>query len=134
MKVFIGGSKNQTKLTENMAMQIDAYIGDGYAVLIGDCYGIDHAVQKLLSERGYKEVTVYCSGDMPRNNAGGWSVVALKSDKRGYEFYRQKDIAMTIDCDCGYMIWDGISKGTMQNIEDLKRAGKPVKIEFADTQ
>ena len=132
MKVFIGGSKNQTKLTESMVMQIDAYTGGGHAVLIGDCYGIDLAVQQLLLERGYKNVTVYCSGDMPRNNAGGWSIVTLKSDKRGYEFYRQKDIAMTVDCDCGYMIWDGVSKGTLQNIEDLKCAGKPVKVEFVD--
>ena len=95
---------------------------------------IDFDFVVIKDDFSYKNVTVYCSGDMPRNNAGGWSVVALKSDKRGYEFYRQKDIAMTVDCDCGYMIWDGISKGTMQNIEDLKRAGKPVKIEFADTQ
>ena len=91
-------------------------------------------MQQLLSERGYRDVTVYCSGDVPRNNAGGWPIVALKSDKRGYEFYRQKDIAMTVDCDCGYMIWDGVSKGTLQNIEDLKCAGKPVKVEFVDKQ
>ena len=132
MKVFIGGSKNQTKLTERMVTQIDAYIGRDCPILIGDCYGIDLSVQRLLAERSYKQVTVYCSGDVPRNNVGGWSVVALKSDKRGYEFYRQKDIAMTADCDCGYMIWDGVSKGTKQNIADLERLGKPVKVELAD--
>lgn len=47
----------------------------------------------------------------------------------GYEFYRQKDIVMAADCDCGYMIWDGVSKGTRQNIEDLKRLGKFVQTE-----
>lgn len=129
MKVFIGGSKNQTKLTERAKNQIEAFLSDDCYILIGDCYGIDLSVQRLLAERGYKQVTVYCSGDVPRNNVGGWSVVTLHSDKRGYEFYRQKDIAMSADCDSGFMIWDGKSKGTKQNIADLERLGKPVHVE-----
>jgi hypothetical protein len=31
-------------------------------------------------------------------------------------FYKQKDIAMANDCDCGYMVWGGKSRGTKNNI------------------
>lgn len=108
---------------------VGSFIKEGHHILIGDCYGVDLCVQRLLKTRGYKEVTVYCSGDAPRYNEGGWTVNALHIEgMSGYEFYRQKDIVMAADCDCGYMIWDGVSKGTRQNIEDLKLLGKPVEV------
>lgn len=131
MNVFIGGSKNLTVLPNSAADTIEEYINAGYCILIGDCYGIDLCVQTLLKSRGYNKVTVYCSGDAPRNNVGGWPVIALHSDKKGYDFYRRKDIAMVKACDCGLMIWNGTSKGTKQNICDLERICKPVQVEFA---
>lgn len=129
MKIFIGGSKNLTKLPESAVAKIDEFVRQGCSFLIGDCYGTDLSVQKLLAERGCKNVTIYCSGDAPRNNVGGWQVKALHCGGRGYEFFRQKDIAMVADCDRGYMIWDGKSKGTRQNVEDLRHCGKPTDTE-----
>jgi putative RNA 2'-phosphotransferase len=52
-----------------------------------------------------------------RNNIGNWHIVATQSEiKSGYDFYKQKDIAMANDCDYGFMIWDGKSRGTKNNI------------------
>lgn len=42
----------------------------------------------------------------------------------GFEFYRQKDIAMANDADCGFMIWDGKSRGTFSNIVSLAQMNK----------
>lgn len=131
MKIFIGGSKNIATLPEFVLRQIDAYREEGYAFLIGDCYGVDFCVQKYLKACGEKNVAVYCSGEAPRNNVGNWNVVALhNTDLSGYAFYRLKDIRMAQDADCGYMIWDGISKGTKQNITDLQELGKTVKVDI----
>lgn len=44
----------------------------------------------------------------------------------GYEFYRQKDIRMAQDADCGLMVRNGVSKGTKQNIDYLQSLNKPV--------
>ena len=34
-------------------------------------------------------------------------------------YYRAKDLAMVEDADCGFMIWNGESKGTLNNILNL---------------
>lgn len=131
MKVFIGGSKNIAALPDCVLKQIDEYCKNGYSFLIGDCYGVDLCVQKYLADGKEKNVTIFCSGEVPRNNVGNWNVIALRNkDRKGFEFYRLKDIQMSQNADCGYMIWDGISKGTKQNIEDLQAFNKPVKVEI----
>lgn len=131
MKVFIGGSKNISVLPDSVLRQIDEYRKAGCSFLIGDCYGVDLCAQKYLSDCKERKVTIYCSGEVPRNNVGNWDVISLRNkDREGYEFYRLKDIRMAQNADCGYMIWDGISKGTRQNIEDLKAIDKLVKVEI----
>lgn len=131
MKVFVGGSKNIAVLPDCVLQQIDAFRNTGCAFLIGDCYGVDLCVQKYLADGKERNVTIFCSGEIPRNNVGNWDVIALRNkDRKGFEFYRLKDIQMAQDADFGYMIWDGISKGTKQNIEDLRGLNKPVKVEI----
>ena len=129
MKVFVGGSKNIGVLPERALRKIDEYVdGDGH-ILVGDCHGVDLAVQKHLSERGAKNVTVYCSGQKPRFNVGGWSVVALgNAELSGYAFYALKDARMVRDADCGLMVWNGATRGTARNIQELKKLNKPVEI------
>ena len=45
--------------------------------------------------------------------------VAVPPQIRGFDFYRQKDIAMAADADYGFMIWDGKSRGTYSNLVTL---------------
>lgn len=42
------------------------------------------------------------------------------------EKYLRKDIAMAKDADCGFVIWNGKTKGTLRNMEELKKQGKHV--------
>ena len=125
MKIFIGGSKTIYEIDDVIKEKLQEIIKNQYDVLIGDCFGIDKTVQEFFYENGYRNVTVYVSGENVRNNVGDFKVCNIPSDKTGFDFYRQKDIAMANDADCGFMIWDGKSKGTYLNILDLKHQGKP---------
>ena len=61
-----------------------------------------------------------------------WLVGAIKIPKFAtrFDFYVQKDIAMAKDADYGLMIWDGKSKGTLNNMINLLIQGKPVLLYF----
>jgi len=88
-----------------------------HTALIGDADGIDKAVQALFAEEGYKNVIVYCMDDECRNNVGGWQRKSVESGgkRKGFAYYAMKDAQMSLDADCGFMIWDGVSKGTLNN-------------------
>ena len=77
---------------------------------------------------GYQRVTVFASNGVARNNVGGWTIhsVPVESNMKGFDFYKQKDIAMANDADYGFMIWDGRSKGTLNNMINLLNQGKKV--------
>ena len=129
MKIFIGGSKTIKELSPCMTKELDRVCREGYEVLVGDCGGVDRLVQEYLHEQGYTNVTVYVSGDRVRNNVGTYPVRHINAEgMSGFEFYRQKDIAMANDADCALMFWNGKSKGTRCNTEDMERQGKPVAV------
>ena len=129
MKVFVGGSKTIKALTDETLSIINNFCSIGAEFLIGDCYGADKLVQTYLAEHEYGKVTVYVSGDKTRNNVGSFKEKHISAvGISGFEFYRQKDIAMVADADCGFMLWDGKTRGTKQNINDLNSYGKPVRI------
>ena len=129
MKVFVGGSKTITELTDEAKLAIDELCAAKTCILIGDCFGADKLIQEYLVHKGYKNAIVYVSGDNVRNNVGGFCEKHIVANGfKGYEFYRQKDIAMVAYADCGLMIWDGLTRGTKQNIEDLNSNGKTVRI------
>lgn len=125
MKIFIGGSKTLKALSPCMVKALEWVCEKDYEVLIGDCFGADRLVQKYLHEHGYGKVKVYASGTRVRCNEGGYPVKAVSAaGKSGFAFYRQKDIAMAVDADHALMFWDGVSKGTRCNIEDMLRMEK----------
>ena len=129
MKVFISGSKTIETLPERVKEYIANLAGNGSEFIVGDCDGADKAAQDFLSALNVKKVTVYCSGKRPRNNRGGWEVVALSvKGLKGYEFYHAKDIKMAEDCDFALAVWDGESRGTKANIDEMKRLNKPVSV------
>lgn len=129
-KVFIGGTKRMELLQPAIYEELNRIMRNNYQVVIGDCRGVDTLVQQYLKRRGYENVVVYASGNKVRNNVGGWKVcyVPAELELTPFEFYRQKDIAMAEVADCGIMVWDGKSKGTYRNIQDLHERGKEVKI------
>lgn len=128
--VFIAGSRKITRVPPEIEARLDSIVEKGFDVVIGDADGADAACQAYLAGKGYGKVTVYCVGHRCRNNAGKWPLreVEASPGARGFEFYAVKDRAMATVATHGLMLWDGKSKGTLANIENLTRDQKPVVV------
>ncbi len=124
--IFIGGSRHVTRLPPDALQRLDNVISSDHKVILGDANGADKAVQKYFSNKNYRNVIVYCSGDKPRNNLGEWEarVVEAPPNAKGFQFYAAKDRQMAQDANFGLMIWDGKSPGTLLNVLRLSMAGK----------
>lgn len=119
--VFVSGSLSVTELSDFAKAHIRSIVTNHMNVLIGDAYGADKLIQQeLYNKYDYPFVTVYASNGKVRNNAGyKVKTVAVPTYIYGREFYTYKDVAMSNDCDFGFMLWDGKSKGTLNNIERM---------------
>jgi len=125
MNVFISGSMSIDKLPEKAIVELDNIIEKEMTVLIGDANGVDLQVQKYLKEKNYSNVVVYYTGKEIRNNVGSWKTKLIETKfTMRHLFYFEKDRAMVRDTDCGLMIWDGKSKGTLNNIKNMSAAKK----------
>jgi hypothetical protein len=134
-RVFLGGSKSITVLTDDEKAVIDEYIEEDYQILVGDCRGADTEIQKHLVERGYKNVKIYATDGEARNNVGNFKVIACHSmltpearARKDYFYYRIKDWRMLMLCDEILMFCDGNSRATRENLEDGLRMKKPTKV------
>lgn len=124
--VFIAGSITIKKLDSLVKDRIDNVLKAGHRIIVGDADGADRAVQDHLALDERADVTVYCSGDVPRNNAGRWPVERVDTDaKPGTRaFFTAKDLRMAHAADFGLMIWDTKSTGTLSNVIELIGRGK----------
>lgn len=132
MKLFISGSSNIRVLSPEVMHIIDGFIARGAEILVGDCSGVDSAVQRYLAKVGYKNVTIYTSNATPRNDyVPGCCIISCNGEAiglHGEAYYAVKDAAMTRDCDCALAVWDGVSRGTKMNISRVKGMGKPCRV------
>jgi hypothetical protein len=133
-RVFVGGSRRLSRLNKDVKCRLDRVIEKGLTVIVGDANGADKAVQRYLSSKRYEKVIVFCMAGECRNNLGSWptrQVTAASDVRRGSLYYGTKDRAMGSEADYGLMLWDGKSRGTLTNIEDLLRREKPVVVYLA---
>ncbi len=128
-KVFIGGSRAVSRLNDTIREKLDDLIRKGCTILIGDANGADRAVQQHFADHKYQNVIVFCM-DRCRNNVGGWSIQSITSasQKHDFAYYVEKDKAMAHEARCGVMLWDGKSRGTLNNILNLLRDRKKVLV------
>ena len=135
MNVFFGGSRAVSKLSAPLRARIDDFMRRGDTILIGDANGADKAVQQYLATRGYRDVVVFCMREC-RNNIGVWPTRSVKppNDRKDFSYYSAKDFVMAQEAKCGVMLWDAKSKGTLQNMLNLVRAGKRTLVYFAPTK
>ena len=127
MKVFVSGSKSVNALDPKVISILTEYMKEGAEFLVGDCYGVDTEIQKFFAQRQYSNVTVYHMGNQPRHLVSNFSTKKIIAyGVSGYRWYQMKDIAMTNDADIGIAIWDGVSRGTRDNIQRLDNQGKKV--------
>ena len=73
-RVFIGGSRDVTRLDAEVQGRLARIVEKGLPVLVGDANGADKAVQRYLHERHFGKVEVFAADTSPRNNLGGWPV------------------------------------------------------------
>ena len=121
MKVFIAGARAVSVLDGVVKERLNNIFIKNYTVVVGDASGVDCAVQRFFSNHRYRNVIIYASEGKARNNIGSWAVhsVDVPIRSRGFDYYAAKDIAMANDADYGFMIWNGESKGTLNNIVNL---------------
>jgi hypothetical protein len=129
--VFIGGSRAVSRLNSVIREKLDDLIARNCAIFVGDANGADKAIQQHFADRGYRHVTVYCM-EHCRNNIGAWPTkqVSHAGAAKDFAYYAAKDLAMAQDAKCGVMLWDGRSKGTLNNIQSLVRLGKKTLVYF----
>lgn len=124
--VFIGGSRKITRLSTTVTSRLDSIVHKRIPVLVGDANGADKAVQTYL--RSYDRMTVYCTGEVCRNNVGGWPVNHVQPNERNQrkdrKFFTLKDRAMSSAATHGLMLWDAESLGTLVNIVRLHRQNR----------
>ena len=130
--VFIGGSRAVSRLSHTIVEKLDDLISRQCEIFIGDANGADKAVQEHFAKRGYQRVVVYCM-ERCRNNVGNWPMkhVEPPGTRKDFAYYAAKDLAMARDAKCGVMLWDGKSKGTLNNVQQLLSAGKKVLVYLA---
>ncbi len=130
--VFFGGSRNLRRLNNEIKNRTDKIITQGFHMLIGDANGADKSMQNYLYEHKYGRVTIYCMGNDCRNNIGSWMIKRVSSDRKTKDFayFSLKDLRMSEDADYGFMVWDGKSKGTLNNIINLCERNKTTLVYF----
>ena len=136
MNVFIGGSRAISKLNATIRTRLDdIIIKRGCTVFIGDASGADKAGQTYLAKQHYSNVVVFCTEEC-RNNVGSWPIRRIEppNQRKDFTYYAAKDFAMSKEAQCGVMLWDGKSKGTLQNMLNLIGGGKRTLVYFAPTK
>jgi hypothetical protein len=124
--VFIAGSIAISRLDPRVKERISKAVRAGLSVAVGDADGADASIQEYLASISAEHVTVYCSGDKPRNNIGDWIVEHVYPDAEPgtRKYFTAKDLKMAAAADYGLMIWDSKSTGTLSNVIELLKANK----------
>ena len=132
-KVFLSGSRKISRLNDMIRRRIERMLDQGFHIVVGDANGADKAIQKYLAVANYCNVKIYCAGSICRNNVGGWDVKNIDVDPnlKGRNFYTQKDKEMAFVADYGFVLWDGKSSGSINNIVELVNRQKSVVVYFA---
>lgn len=124
--VFIAGSMSISRLHQKVKDRIHKIVTSNLNIIVGDADGADKSVQEYLHICQANKVTIYCTGGTPRNNVAEWSVheVYSKAKSGSRAYFIAKDLEMARNSDCGLMIWDCKSTGTLSNIIELLRQKK----------
>ncbi len=129
-RVFLSGSRVLSRLDDHARQRLDNMIENALDIVVGDASGADKAMQTYLADRHYRRVTVFYVGQKPRNNVGSWEARAVTAEGivAGRDFYATKDKAMVAVADVGFVLWDGKSIGSVQNMARLVHAGKKLVV------
>lgn len=116
--VVIFGSRSIKSLPYEAMISIERIISLQFDVLVGDADGVDRLVQDFLRAHNYEKVSVCYSnitgipGCGLRYNIGFEAIPVIGN-------YTDRDKFMCDRADYGLAIWDGQSRGSRRNIQQL---------------
>ena len=128
--VFLSGSRAINRLNEPIRGRMGNMVDKGFRIILGDANGADKAMQGYLADLGYGNVMVYCAGEKCRNNLGSWPIKRIQVDPKlkGRDFYARKDQEMAAHADYGFVLWDGKSAGSINNVFEMLKRDKSVVV------
>ena len=131
-KVFIAGPRLINELDTKVTERLENIRNKNFTVIVGDADGVDSSVQKYFYDKKYPQVYVFASNGKARNNIGNWEIknVAVANNIKNFDFYSAKDLEMAKEADYGFMIWNGESKGTFNNILNLLNFNKELVLYY----
>jgi len=117
--LLMGSSAFEAKeLPPKIRKRIDDAIDQGVMIIVGEAHGASRLYQNYLNSKGYRNVVVGHSVKL-RYNAGNWKDVQYGKD------LKERERKMIEDCDSAIVIWLDNSGVIAENLELLKRLGKP---------
>lgn len=131
--VFVSGSMSIWELPMLVIKWLDRLVAKKNTILVGDASGVDFQIQKYLAKLEYHKVTVYSAYARPRNIASRYFDAICLSLPLPItkEEQTKKDVMMTEQSDISFVIWDGTSSGSYQNILRCLSSGKEIQIYLA---
>jgi hypothetical protein len=117
-KLLLMGSSafKANELPAPVKERIDEAMARGATMIVAEAHGACRRYQDYLKERGYTNVIVGHARSI-RYNVGDWRTVRYGDDL--------KERGMIEDCDSAMIIWVDSSGVIAENLERLKRLGKP---------
>lgn len=130
MYVFVAGPRAVKTLNKDVKERLNNIINNNFTIVVGDANGIDKQIQIYCHSTNYNNVQVFASNGKVRNNIGQWEVkkVEVGPNVKGFDFYAAKDLEMAKTADYGFMIWNGESKGTLNNMVNLVKMHKKILV------
>lgn len=156
--VFISGSRVISYIPDEALNRVNKMIEGRMDILIGDSErGVDARIAAYLYERQYDRVDIYTVRDAPRisKRCSTWGVVNVQRSvepKRNAQgetvnqrsIETEKDRAMADRAEFGLVVWQpeytnrfgrtSVSKGSLRNMYQLLRSGKPVVLYLHSAQ
>lgn len=117
--LLMGSSAFKAKeLPTEIKERIDEAMKRGMTMIVGEAPGASRLYQDYLKTKGYRRVVVGHAVRL-RYNAGNWRVVRYGKD------LKERERNMIEDCDSAIIIWVNNSGVIAENLELLKRLGRP---------
>lgn len=119
-KLLLMGSSafKDRELPVKVKKRIDQAIEQGMTIIVGEAHGANRLYQDYLKAKGYRNVVVGHAVRL-RYNAGNWKDVQYGKD------LKERERKMIEECDSAIVIWMNNSSVIANDLETLKRLGKP---------
>ena len=128
-RLLLMGSKafRAEQLPAEVPEKLDIAMHRRMLIIVGEAPGACRLYQDYLQSKGYREVIVGHAKSR-RYNAGNWTTRQYGED------VKDRERGMIDDCDSALVIWINNSGVIAENLERLKRLGKPTFLYETSTQ